>query len=589
MQETNLNININKSIRNIFSIFLNPKFRLYIIAMVIINVILGVVPSIDSLLLQSLVDNLAALTPNNHAYDFLGWIIVYALWWEGQNVYWRLYDWVYLKKMPIIKAFTSNFLYEGIQNHDSSFFQENLTGEISSKITNASNAIDQVYVQFIEVIVRQFSMIVISAATLCYVNETIGLIFITWIFAFTAVSIYATKYVGALATNLGNKIAKVSGNIADVVANISVIKIFASHKHEKKYLEKNLENMAKADASIQFFFLKLRYILGVTTSAMLLCVLYYIFKLKAEGAITIGDCALILNLCLAVLSNIWDMMQAFGNLYEQIGIFNSAYEMTISQPKNDDKHEPNLEVSKPDIEFKNVNFNYKQSEKIFNNKNIYIPAYQKVGLVGYSGSGKTTFTKLIARLHEIEDGSISISGQDIRNVNLESLRKNISIIPQEAVLFNRSILENITYGNNEATFDEVVDAAKASFIHDVIMKLPKNYNFQCGERGNNLSIGQKQRVIIARAILKNAPILILDEATSSLDSSTEDLMVKSFKKLMEGKTVLVIAHRLSTLKDMDRILVFNNGSIVEDGTHETLKANKQLYQQLWSHQFKDII
>jgi ABC-type multidrug transport system fused ATPase/permease subunit len=213
-----------------------------------------------------------------------------------------------------------------------------------------------------------------------------------------------------------------------------------------------------------------------------------------------------------------------------------------------------------------------------------LDAYQKVGLAGFSGSGKTTFTNLITRLFDIEEGRILIDGQDIKLITQDSLRRNISIIPQEPILFHRSIIENIKYGTESATYEEVVAAAKSAYIHDFINKLPDGYNTLCGERGNNLSGGQRQRIIIARAILKNAPILILDEATSALDNLTENLIQRSLKTLMKGKTVLVIAHRLSTLLNMDRILVFDNGHIVEDGIHNELKTNGKLYQQLWNAQ-----
>ena len=205
-----------------------------------------------------------------------------------------------------------------------------------------------------------------------------------------------------------------------------------------------------------------------------------------------------------------------------------------------------------------------------------------IWFIGLSGSGKTTFACMIARLYEIDSGEILIDGQNIQHVTQESLRNNISFIPQEPILFHRSIKENIRYGRLEASEAEIYEAAKSAHIHEFIMHLPEGYDTICGERGNNFSGGQRQRIIIARAFLKQAPILILDEATSSLDSHTENLIQQSLQQLMLDKTVLVIAHRLSTLLNMDRILVFNKGHVVEDGSHSVLQKNGAVYKILWN-------
>jgi ATP-binding cassette subfamily B protein len=215
---------------------------------------------------------------------------------------------------------------------------------------------------------------------------------------------------------------------------------------------------------------------------------------------------------------------------------------------------------------------------------LEILAGQKIGLVGYSGGGKTSFVNLILRLYEISEGSILIDNQDIRDVTQDSLRRAIAMIPQEPVLFHRTLLENIRYGRIEATDEEVIAASKRAYAHEFISKLPENYHTLVGERGIKLSGGQRQRIAIARAILKNAPILILDEATSQLDSVTEEYIQASLAELMQGKTTIVIAHRLSTLLHMDRILVFDQGKIIQDGTHAELLAQAGLYKTLWDAQ-----
>ena len=236
------------------------------------------------------------------------------------------------------------------------------------------------------------------------------------------------------------------------------------------------------------------------------------------------------------------------------------------------------------ITFNNVKFHYKGTEPLFQNKSIEIKAGQKVGLVGYSGGGKSTFVNLILRLYDVTDGAILIDGQDIRDVTQDSLRGSIAMIPQDPSLFHRSLMDNIRYGRIDATDEEVISAAIKAHAHEFIEKLSQSYDSLVGERGVKLSGGQRQRIAIARAILKNAPILILDEATSQLDSVTESGIQESLWELMQDKTTIVIAHRLSTLLHMDRILVFDQGVIVEDGTHAELLANNGLYRNLWDAQ-----
>jgi ATP-binding cassette subfamily B protein len=234
-------------------------------------------------------------------------------------------------------------------------------------------------------------------------------------------------------------------------------------------------------------------------------------------------------------------------------------------------------------------FAYDKKPPIFNNLSITINSNEKVGLVGYSGAGKSTFINLILRLFEVKEGKIQIDNQCITEVTQTSLRQEIAIVPQDLILFHDTILENIRYGNSEATDQEIVQAAKLANIHSFITSLPKGYHTTVGEKGLNLSGGERQRIIIARAFLKNASILLLDEATNQLDSVTEKEIQISLFKLMENKTTVVIAHRLSTLLHMDRILVFDNGKIVQNGNHSELLSKGGLYQILWDSQVNNIL
>ncbi|KAJ6644973.1 putative ABC transporter ATP-binding protein [Pseudolycoriella hygida] len=366
--------------------------------------------------------------------------------------------------------------------------------------------------------------------------------------------------------------------------------MFTSHKFERQNLEVRISNAVDNDQDMQFFMLKLQIVLSVSCALMIFMIIYYLAELRGHLQITIGDCVLIITLCIAVSSEVWHLSAEIGDMFEEIGIFNQSVTLMTPYILKDIENAKLLKVSNGEIVFNNVTFNYYHNNNLFENKSITIASKQKVGLVGFSGSGKTTFVNLIIRLHDISKGEILIDGQNIKEVTQDSLRENISVIPQESILFHRTVLENIRYGKKDATLEEVIAAAKIAHIHEFITNyLPEGYNSLCGERGNNLSGGQRQRIIIARAILKNAPILILDEATSSLDSKTEELIDDSLRYLMQNKTVTVIAHRLSTLLNMDRILVFEEGNIVGDGTHEVLLKENKLYKKLWESQVKGLI
>lgn len=278
-----------------------------------------------------------------------------------------------------------------------------------------------------------------------------------------------------------------------------------------------------------------------------------------------------------------DFITYWGTVDQALAILDTAPEI------QDATNAKKLNVVKGEVSFKNVQFHYKGVTPLFENVNITIHAGQKVGLVGYSGSGKTSFVNLILRLYDIDGGQILIDNQNISLVLQDSLRENIGMIPQDPSLFHRSLAENIRYGSESSSDAEVIDAAKRAHAHEFIEKLPEKYASLVGERGVKLSGGQRQRIAIARAILKNAPILILDEATSQLDSLTENYIQDSMWQLMQSKTTIIIAHRLSTLLHMDRILVFDKGKIIEDGAHDQLLARDGLYKTLWTTQVAGFI
>jgi ATP-binding cassette subfamily B protein len=314
----------------------------------------------------------------------------------------------------------------------------------------------------------------------------------------------------------------------------------------------------------------------------------WLYKGLANGEITAGDFALIFMINISINRCLFGLSRTIADFNENIGTL--THSLQILEAPNEpntiiDKLPPKpLYITEGRIIFDHVYFNYKRSPPLFEDMNVTIESGQKVGIVGASGGGKSTFINLILRFYEPTKGKIFIDNQNINDVNLTSLRNSIALIPQDPSLFHWSLEENIHYGRTEATSEEVIQAAKQAYAHEFIIRLPKQYDTLVRERGVKLSGGQRQRVAIARGILKNAPIIIFDEATSQLDSVTENYIQESLWNIIQGKTTIVIAHRLSTLLHMDRILVFDKGKIVEDGTHSELFQKEGMYKSLWDTQ-----
>jgi ATP-binding cassette subfamily B protein len=315
-------------------------------------------------------------------------------------------------------------------------------------------------------------------------------------------------------------------------------------------------------------------------------ILFLSVGLWKKGILTVGDFVLIQAYLITIFDRIWGFGKIFRQIYESLA---DAEEMTvILQTPNEITDLPGakkLVIIEGRINFERVGFNYCKTRQILKRFTLAVKPHERLAIVGPSGAGKTTLVKLLLRMHDVTDGRILIDGQNIAQVTQQSQRRQISLVPQDPILFHRSLMENIGYGKPEATEAEVIAAAQAANCHEFIASLPEGYQTHVGERGVKLSSGERQRVAIARAILYNAPILVLDEATSSLDSESERLIQEALDKLMTGKTVIAIAHRLSTIKKMDRIIVIDQGTIAEEGTHDELLLKPEgAYHHLWQLQ-----
>lgn len=469
-------------------------------------------------------------------------------------------------------------------HHDYSFFQNEFAGRLSSKVLETPFAIIQFVFTILTSVGFSFFVLLTSIVLFAAVDWTFLVITFLWLLALVIMGFYHVPRIIKASVRVYDDMSKVRGQYVDSLNNIFGVFLFGRKRHEDKLLTEVMETSARSGTYSWHMMNRMYIWLEILSVGFLVAAFYFSVVRWQTGAIGLGDIAMILPLVLRLMQMSWWMMETMVGLFENIGqIQEGISAITKIKLSQDEHHKDDLIVKNGEINIKQIDFTY-GNENIFTGLSLSISPGEKIGLVGHSGAGKTTLTQLLLRIFDATGGEILIDGQNIYNFTRESLREQIAIIPQNTDMFHRSLMENIRYGRLEATDEEVIEAAKKAHAHEFIEKLPLGYNTLVGERGVKLSGGQRQRIAIARAILKNAPILILDEATSALDSESEKAIQDSLKTLMQGKTVIAIAHRLSTIASLDRVIVMDNGKIVEDGSHAELIAKDRHYAMLWSMQ-----
>ena len=569
----------------LFIIDVIKSFKWFIAGQLIVAVILAIDMSLRPYLIKIIFDKIPTILPSQ-AFDILLLpIVLYTVMSVIVVITFRFYEWILLNFHPNLKKHIGVILMGRMMDHSHSLYQNHFSGSIANKINDVTNGIPNILNVFVDQFFSNVLGLLIAIYTVWLIDLKFAIGLTIWITVFLIFSIKLSKK----ATILSNKAAEVRstviGHIVDILSNIVSVRFFIGKKFEINYLNKIYQTSIQTEQVRDWLFIKIRMFQESSFVVFqLICLLWLVAGIKSQ-TVTPGDFALIMILnisivnCLHALSrNISEFAESFGNVTQGFSIIHSTVEIQDKVGSKD------LMVTKGEILFENVQFYYGNSKPIFENKSVKINSGQKIGLVGYSGSGKSTFVNLILRLFDVTQGRILIDNQDIRNISQESLRQAIGIIPQDLSLFNRTLMKNIHYGRMNSSDNEIIEAAKRAHAHEFIYGLPEGYKTLVGERGVKLSGGERQRIAIARAILKNAPILILDEATSQLDSITERLIQESLLGLMQGKTTIVIAHRLSTILHMDRILVFDKGKIIQDGSHADLMTEKGLYKTLWDTQ-----
>lgn len=480
-------------------------------------------------------------------------------------------------------------MLEYAMGHSYRYYQKHLSGSIADRIDQVAQSFQKMYEGWEHWIMPVMWSFVFSIIILWQTHVVCALMVLAWLVVSMVLSAWLSVNGVIYARDHAMALNKLIGNMVNVVQNIFTVKMFAQQQGEKRFIGKLQQKEIDAVCSLEWFLLRVRTVLSLTCICLLGGLMWFLLYGWQEGFITVGDITLVLTTCFNMLNTIWWLSSHLTKLYKEYGISKQAFRV-MSKPHQimNIPGAKKLAVKKGEIVFNDVHFNYKHNPEIFEHLTLTIKAGEKVGLVGFSGSGKSTFVHLIMRFFDVSRGSISIDGQDISKVTQDSLRKQIALIPQEPMLFARTVTDNLKYAAPDASPQKVKAAVRKAHA-DFIDNLPYGFDTVLGERGANLSGGQRQRLAIARAILKDAPVLILDEATSALDSVTERYIQESLDKLMKGRTAIVIAHRLSTLQNMDRLLVFEDGMIVEQGTHAQLLDKGDHYARLWQMQVGGVL
>lgn len=562
------------------------KYKAYLIGLLLAMSYWGVHISLVPYSIKLIIDRVTQWDKTDSLFSFLFFpILFYISLSLLLGIVFRFYDYCRLKIFPDMEADITEELFAYAEKHSYSYFQNNFAGSLGNKIRDLSKGCGRIISQFVEFFWGRFLAITIGMVTLFLIHPYFAYVLFIWSAIFLTASVILSKRAQEYSKQYSEARSTVVGKIVDSIGNILNVKLFARERYEADYLRGYLNKSAKIAKQGEWYLLKVKTFYTFSINILTLAMILLLIRERANGLITIGDFALVLILHISLIEQVWDLANQLVPFSEDVGTCQQA--LSILSVKHEIVDVPNakpLLVTKGEIVFDHVHFQYKKGHPVFVNTSITIPPGQRVGLVGFSGSGKSTFVNLLLRFFDVNSGKICIDGQDIQKVTQASLHSQIAMIPQDPVLFHRSLTQNLSYGRPNATEEEIIASSKQAHCHGFVEKIPEGYESRVGERGVKLSGGQRQRIAIARAILKDAPILVLDEATSSLDSVTEHYIQESLNELMKDRTTIVIAHRLSTLFHMDRILVFHEGQVIEDGTHTDLLSRNGHYAKLWSMQ-----
>lgn len=567
--------------------------RIFILSLIILSGLSGAFEAFLFAALGKVVDWLAVIEPSK--------------FWQQEKSTLILFTLIILASTLIIglqtiikhQSLAGNFpmrirwnLHRLVLNQSMRFFQDEFAGRISAKVMQTALAVRDTCFLVADILVYVLISFITMAAIIGQLDPWFLLPFFGWCVLFGIAMYYFIPRLSKVASMQADARSTMTGRVTDAYTNIMTVKLFSHAGNEAKYAQESMDEFlitVNKQMRLVSSFEIVNHLLSISLILSTTAISLWLWSQQVVG---VGAIATTTAVALRLNGFSHWIMWEIASLFENIGVVKDGIKtFSATQAVTDKPDATELKVNQGKIEFKHIDFNYdkKRLNAVIENLDLTINPGEKIGLVGRSGAGKSTLINLLLRFYDLQSGKIIIDGQDITNVTQESLRAKIGMVTQDTSLLHRSVKENLLYGNNQASEQEMIIAAKKAHADDFIQTLVDakgrtGYNAYVGERGIKLSGGQRQRIAIARVILKNAPILLLDEATSALDSEIEQAIQESLYTLMEGKTVIAIAHRLSTIAAMDRLVVLDQGKIIEQGTHQQLLNKNGLYAQLWKHQ-----
>ncbi|QQR77157.1 MAG: ABC transporter ATP-binding protein [Candidatus Moraniibacteriota bacterium] len=568
-----------------------PSFKGYRFWMFFMFVAYGFATLISNAILplvyRSIIDTVSTADVRGDVVELLfqnfHWLVVCIV---AYQLFYRAGDYSIVYAQSRIMKHVSDRTFSALEQHSYHFFSGNFVGSLVAKAKRYVKSFEDLFDQFVFSIWMTLVNLMGILVTLFILSPFLGGAFLVWVIFYLLAAWWVSKKKAPYDLAVAEQDSTVVGRLSDVVSNMLAVKMFSAGLRERSQFEEatDVEERLRRRA---WNFQNFTFIVQVGLLSILeIGGMYGAIRFWIAGSISTGTVVLVQIYISSIAHTLFAVGRVFSKMTGSLAYADEMIEVFDSAPDIFDPEHPEVDRMKSGrIEFCNVSFDYADGENVFTDFSFAIQDGEKVGIVGPSGAGKSTVTKLLLRFVDPQVGKITIDGQDIRAVRQDDLRRHIAYVPQEPMLFHRSIRENIAYSKPEATIEEVIAAAKKAEAHDFISRLPHGYDTLVGERGVKLSGGERQRVAIARAILKDAEILVLDEATSSLDSESEHAIQEALDELMVGKTAVVIAHRLSTIRKLDRILVLNrDGQIEEEGKHDELLTRNGLYANLWNRQ-----
>lgn len=499
----------------------------------------------------------------------------------ADNFLWRIGGWVAAHVFVRVTGDLRSDLFVHLAGHSPSYFAERMPGTMASRITATSNAVFQTENTAAWTVLPPILAVLLAIVLIGSVNPVMAAALAAVAFGMAAIIFRLAKAGTPIHRNYAERAAGVDGELVDVISNMSVVRVFGALQREHRRIDERIGVEMGARRASLLYLEKLRLLHAAQTAVITAGLLAWAVKMWLDGEATPGDIVLISSLGFTILHGTRDLAVSLVDLTQHVARLDEAIGTLLLPHEMPDAVDATPLLPGPGkVEFKGVHFAYPGRGRTLHGLDLVIEPGQRVGLVGASGAGKSTVVSLLQRFYDVEEGAVLVDGQDIRSITLDSLNDRMAIVPQDVALFNRTVMENLRYARPDAGDDDVAHAVETARCRSFIEAMPQGFDTPVGNRGTRLSGGQRQRLAIARALLKDAPILLLDEATSALDTESEQLIQHALDKLMVGRTVIAVAHRLSTLKNFDRIVVMEGGRVVDDGAPDELAARPGPYRDL---------